>query len=242
MKDISLVEIRHIHPNNDLHVKQFRTKRFNDIPKTIIKKTQEEGKQAIDLAINNDVPQIRSAYGTISGSAIHDMYGLRTIMGVPEKVVKTEIWGEGDYCKAVNTILSYKNGARAIITWIDLPDLWDFDETLKIYGDSKRLTVSYATGFSKNQSSLLIQDMDDGIPQRKEPLLSWESPFRRELRHFHSLINGTISENRAPLKNARLDISLNIDIIKSYIKNSEIKINNNITEDLSWIRNYWNKK
>ena len=58
-----------------------------------------------------------------------------------------------------------------------------------------------------------------------KPILDWESPFRRELRHFHSLINGK-EINRAPLINAKLDISLNIDIIKSYIENSEIDVKN----------------
>ena len=226
INDISLVEIRHIHPNNDLHVGQFRTKKFNDIPKELILKRNNDAKNSLLNAIGDQIPQISSAYGTISGSAIHDMYGLRTLMGMPEKVLNTEIWGEGDYCKAINTTLAYSNGARAIITWIDLPNLWDFDETLKVYGDSKRLTVSYATGFSKNQSSLLIQEIDEnGVSQRKEPILDWESPFRRELRHFHSLLNGK-EINRAPLINAKLDISLNIDIIKSYINNSEINVKN----------------
>ena len=224
IKDISLIEIRHVHPNNDLHVGQFRTRKFDDIPNEVKEKRINAMNLSLRSAIGNQTPRISSAYGTMSGSAIHDMYGLRKVMGVPEKVIGTEIWGTGDYCKAINSILAYSNGARAIITWIDLPDLWDFDETLKIYGDSKRLTVSYATGFSKNQSTLLIQEIDsEGVSQRKEPILDWESPFRRELRHFHSVINGNAS-NRAPLSNAKLDISLNIDIIKSYIDNSEIKV------------------
>lgn len=224
INDISLIEIRHVHPNNDLHVRQFRTRKFKDISEEDKMKRKNAYDVSLKHAIGNQLPQIYSAYSIMSGSAIHDMYGLRTVMGMPEKVVSTEIWGSEDYCKAINTVLSYPNGARALITWVDLPQLWDFEETLKIYGDSKRLTVQYATGFSKNQSTLLIQEIDsNGLSQRKEPILDWESPFRRELRHFHSVINGK-EENRAPLQKAKLDISLNIDIIKSYINNSEVKI------------------
>ena len=226
MDDISLVEIRHIHPNNDLHVAQFRTKRFNDVPAKIIESSLTARNNAINTAIGSEAGiEARSAYMTLAGSAIHDMYGLRTVMGNPQKVLNTEIWKRDDgSSKGVNVILEYSSGAKATITWIDLPYLWDFDETLKIYGDSKRITVSYATGFSKNQSTVMIQDMDNnGIAQRREPLLDWESPFRRELRHFHAVVNGN-AENRAPLEQAKYDISLNIDIVKSYLENSAIRV------------------
>lgn len=224
MDDISLVEIRHIHPNNKLHVNQFRTRKFDDISESIKSHTNDAREKSFVEALGETSRQIKSAYMTLAGSVIHDTYGLRTIMGMPEKVLHTEIWGKGDYSKAISTMLAYPSGARSTITWIDLPDLWDFDETLRIYGDKKRLSVSYATGFSKNQSSVVVQEIDEnGVSQRKEPLVDWESPFRRELRHFHAVINGN-KENRAPLSNARLDVSLNVDIIRSYIEKSEVDV------------------
>ena len=226
MDDISLIEIRHMHPDNKLHVDQFRTRKFGDISQELRDSTTKIRNDDITRAIGDSAGlEARTAYMTLCGSLIHDMYGLRNIMGTPSKVLNTEIWKRSDgTSKGINFILEYPSGAKATATHMDLPDLWDFDETLKIYGDTKRITVSYATGFSKNQSSALVQEIDsNGNHQRREPLLDWESPFRRELRHFHAAVNGE-TETRAPLEQARKDVSLNVDIIKSYLANSDINI------------------
>ena len=102
-------------------------------------------------------------------------------------------------------------------TWIDLPDLWDFKETLEVYGDARRVLLSYPTGFARGLlSSLVIQSTDaDGTAYRTEPAVDWESAFLRELRHFHAcIVDGTV--NRTPLASARDDISLILDIIGKY--------------------------
>ena len=232
MEDISLAEIRHIHPNNALHVKQFRTKRFDDVPEEVVQATRASLERDIRLAIGDVSPRMRSGYITLAGSLIHDFYGLRKIMGPPKSVISAEFWDgrgglsgdEDNRTKAVNVVLSYNDGARATVTWIDLPDLWDFDETLKIYGDAKRINVAYATGFSKNQSSASVQELTkEGHSQKREPILDWESPFRRELRHFSKVINGE-EENRAPLEEVRLDVALNTHIVQSYLSKSMVEV------------------
>ena len=51
--------------------------------------------------------------------------------------------------------------------------------------------------------------------QRSRPL-DWESPFRRELRHFHDcIVNGKTP--RSPLIDAGQDVALVIDIVKAYL-------------------------
>ena len=145
---------------------------------------------------------------------IHDLYTMRAMLGLPSAVVSAEIWQEG---RAVTFTLVYPNGARCVATWIDLPDLWDFKETLEIYGDARRVLLSYPTGFARGMlSSLVIQGTGgDGTAHRTEPAVDWESAFLRELRHFHEcIVDGTA--NRTPLAAARDDISLIIDIIGRY--------------------------
>ena len=45
--------------------------------------------------------------------------------------------------------------------------------------------------------------------------MDWESPFRRELRHFHDcIVNGAAS--RSPIADVGKDIGLVIDIIRAY--------------------------
>ena len=55
MDDIRYVQVNHLHPNNDLHVGQFRTRTFDDIPPEVIEKTKAARRQAERQAIG-DVP------------------------------------------------------------------------------------------------------------------------------------------------------------------------------------------
>ena len=96
-------------------------------------------------------------------------------------------------------------------------DLWDFRETLEVYGDRRRVLVSYPTGFARGiLSRVVLQGTDDrGTAYRTEPAVDWESAFLRELLHFHECITTGVP-NRTPLVDARADIKLIIDIVKRY--------------------------
>jgi len=134
-------------------------------------------------------------------------------MGNPARVVSTEIWQDG---RAVSTVLEYATGARCIATWIDLPNLWDFKETLEIYGDDKRVILSYPTGFSRGQlSAVTVRDIDDnGASFETHPAVDWESPFVAELRHFHACVTrGVVC--RTPLSAARHYVQLVVDIARA---------------------------
>lgn len=214
MDKIRFVQINHLHPRNELHLKQFHLEQFDDFPEGSFEKLQAARKAARQEAIGDVEPHVERAFFMLAGSMIHDLYGLRFMMGVPIRVVSTEIWKEG---QGLTTILEYANGARCASTWIDLPDLWDFRETLEIFGDEKRVMLSYPTGFSRGiLSELTVQGIDDtGRPYRNQPAVDWESAFVRELRHFHECITqGTPS--KTSVESARDDISLIIDIIECY--------------------------
>ncbi len=213
MGDIRFVQVNHLHPDNNLHVRQFRTRRFDDVPGDEIERTKTARELAVRQAIGEVPTHVLRAFGTLSGSMIHDLYGLRDLFGVPSRVVSTEIWQGGG---AVSTTLEYAGGFRCVATWVDLPELWDFYETLEVYGSSKRVIVSYETGFSRGLSSVRIQQIDDrGSSVSTEPAMDWESPFRRELRHFHDcIVNGTPS--RSPVSEVGKEIGLVIDIVKAY--------------------------
>ncbi|MCY4529217.1 MAG: Gfo/Idh/MocA family oxidoreductase [Chloroflexi bacterium] len=214
MDDVRFVQINHLHPNNDLHVAQFRTRSFDDVPPDVIEKTRAARQHAVRQAIGDAPPEAIRAFGTISGSMIHDLYGLRDLFGMPSRVVSTEIWQDGG---AISTTLEYPRGFRCVATWVDLPDLWDFYETLEVYGSRKRVIISYPTGFSREVAQVKIHEIDEhGTTMAKEPALDWESPFRRELRHFHDcIVDGQTP--RSPLTDAGHDVALVIDIVKAYL-------------------------
>ena len=210
--DVRFVQVNHLHPDNNLHIGQFRTRHFQDISEEILEKGRRDVDAAVTEAIGESSETTRRAFQTVSGSMIHDLYGLRELFGMPARVVSTELW-EG----AISTVFEYAAGHRCVATWVDLPHLWDYRETLEVFGPSKRVIVSYTTGFQKAVSSITISELDDhGRTVRREPALDWENPFRRELRHFHDCIV-TGRTPRSPVESARDDVALVISLIKSSV-------------------------
>ena len=216
MDNIQFVQVNHLHPDNSLHVGQFHVERFDDAPQDVIAEGAAKEKAARRQAVG-DVPlHVQRAFGLLSGSMIHDIYGMRVMVGQPTGVVNVEIWREG---RAITVTLEYASGARAVASWVDLSNLWDFRETLEVYGDDKRVLIGYPTGFSRGiLSSIVVQGVDErGTSYRKEPAIDWETAFRRELRHFHDCIVDGVP-CRTPIESARNDISLIIDIIGRYME------------------------
>jgi len=230
MESYRFVQINHLHPNNSLHLSQFDVERFNDVPPDAFKPASAARDKAQAEAIGDVLSQVNPESNTynkaarvfylLAGSMIHDIYSLRVMLGSPSEITSAEVWSDG---RGVSIGFAYPNGARCVATWVDLPDLWDFKETLEIYGDTKRVSVSYPTGFSRGiLSEVTIHGIDaDGTTYSKTPAIEWESAFVRELRHFHACI----TEGEAcytPLESARHDIALIIDIVKCYVQRAAV--------------------
>ena len=218
MDDIKFVQTNHLHPSNELHLSHFKVKRFNDLPPSVMAERHEASRAARREAFGDLFEKAEScgiAYGLI-----HDLYSLRTMLGMPSAVISTEIWNDR---RAITTILEYPNGARCVVSRVDLNRLWDFKQTLEIYSEEKRVILSYPTGFSRRVlTKLVVQGIDaDGNSFYKEPAIPWDSGFTRELLHFRECITqGTPS--RSSLVDARDDIDLIIDITKAYITRSPV--------------------
>ena len=220
MDDIRFVQANHLHCGNELHLTNFRIKRFDDIPPNAMRQGSEDGAKARHDAIGDIAGEAGSAFSTLSGSGIHDLYGFRTMLGVPEAVASTELWNGG---RGITTILEYPNEVRLVYTWAAIPGLWDFKETLEVYGDTKRVIVKYPTGFSRGiLSTVTVHEIEaDGTTVLKEPAIVWESAFSREIRHFHACITEGIP-CRTSVIDARNDIALIINIVKSYTEHARI--------------------
>ena len=214
MPDIRFVQVNHLHPDNALHLSQFDIRHFDDVPRDVLEAEQAKNAAARMQAIGDAGPDVQRAFGVLSGSMIHDIYGMRMMLGMPSRVVSTEIWREG---RAITYVLEYPGGYRCVASWVDLVDLWDFKETLEIYGDGKRVILSYPTGFSRGQlSRVTIQGIDTtGTSYRSEPAIAWDNAFVQELRHFHACIT-TGATCHTSIASARDDIALIIDIIRCY--------------------------
>lgn len=217
MQDVRFVQVNHLHPDNSLHLDEFNLYRFDDVPPGAGDLIRTEQQELVGEALGMEVvpPAIGSAFGLVLGSLIHDIGNLHGCFGPPERVVSTEIWADG---RALSTTLQYPNDVRAVVSWVDLPELQDFEETLEVYGSRDRVIVSFPTGFSRGlPSTVTLKGMDpDGTPWTKG--YAWhDNPFKLELRHFRDcVLNGT-----TPITSGRdtvADIALVRDIILANVE------------------------
>lgn len=220
MRDVRFVQVNHLHPDNSLHTAEFKVHRFDDIPARVRADWQREQHalvaRALDYPANETVPDnILFAYNIILGSMIHDIGNLHGLFGPPQRVISAEIWQHG---RGISTVLDYGDEKRAVCSWVDLPELWDFKETLEIYGSSERAIVSFPTGFARGLPSIVtLHGMDsDRMPWRQE--YQWhDNPFKLELQHFGACIR-TGQEPLTPGRDAIADIELVGDIVKAYLR------------------------
>ena len=218
MTDVRFVQVNHLHPDNRVHLARFPLLRFDDVPSEvrIAAAAAERGRiaEALDYADPDEIPPaIEAAFFMILHSFIHDIGNLHGFFGPPERVVSTELWLDG---AGFTTVLAYANGACAVCTWVDLPELPVFEETIEVYGSRERVIVSFPTGFSLGQPTTVTRlGMEaDGQPYRTD--LSWhENPFQLELRHFRECIR-TGREPLTPGRDAVADIALVRDIVQAY--------------------------
>jgi predicted dehydrogenase len=223
MSDVRFIQVNHLHPDNDLHTAEFKVRRFDDISADVRANWQHEQRaliaEALDYADGDDVPDAMAhAYNLILGSMIHDLGNLHGLFGPAQHVLSSEIWLDG---RAVTTVLDYGEGRRAVASWVDLPELWDFKETLEVYGSRERVLVSFPTGFARGLPSYVtLHGMDtDGTPWRRE--YSWhDNPFKLELQHFGECIRSG-QPPRTPGSEAVADIQLVGDIVKTYLRGAQ---------------------
>ena len=215
MDRIRFVQVNHLHPDNALHLRHFRIKRFGDLPQDAGPKMQAAREKAVQEALGEVSAAAKRAFFILANSTIHDLYGLRVLFGRPEEVATAELWPEGS---SISFVLAYPGGMRCVVSWVELRDLWDFKGTLEVYGDDKRVLISYPTGLTNRMlSTLTLYGIDEeGTSFRQEPAIDWENPFRRELRHFHECI-AQGADCRTSIEEARDDVALIIDIIQTYI-------------------------
>jgi predicted dehydrogenase len=222
MSDVRFIQVNHLHPDNDLHTAEFHVRRFDDIPADQRQATTQQHASAVAKALGfadaASLPaDLSHAYNLILGSMIHDIGNLHGLFGPPRAVVSAEIWRDG---RALSTVFDYGDGRRAVCSWVDLPELWDFKETLEVYGSRERVLVSFPTGFARGLPSYVtLQGMDaDRTPWRRE--YAWhDNPFKLELQHFGACIRDG-KQPLTPGRDAVADIELVAEIVNTARRSS----------------------
>ena len=186
--DVRLIQVNHLHPDNALHLETFDYYVPSDLPAAVIEAGRAESDRLVAEALGRSEvdPDARRAFEVINGSMIHDIGNLHGMFGSPRRVVSANVWAGG---VALTTVLEYAGDARAVCTWVDLPELLSFEETLEVYGSRDRVIASFPTGWSRGLPTDVTVQQIDAEGHAASTTRSWQSnPFKLELEHFAACI------------------------------------------------------
>lgn len=207
--DIRFVDVRHIHPSNDLYMAHHSIRHGRDVPEDMRRQGQEEHDAATAVSIGRGAtPALRRAFNGMMGSSIHDLYSLNGLLDRPEEIVASETWDEG---RCWSAIFHYPHGVRVNYAWIDVRQIREFKQEFACYGSDSRVTITFPSPFLKSAPTLVtVQGMtpppanpaphgrdtvqepgwQDPGPAHTETRVtaSYEEAFKREWIHFHACI------------------------------------------------------
>ena len=84
---------------------------------------------------------------------------------------------------------------RASVSWISVPGLKHYEETLRFVGPDTRVTLVFPSPYIRHAPTpLTIERMDGGGLVVENHTVSYEEAFRAELHHFHEALRS----GRAP--------------------------------------------
>jgi predicted dehydrogenase len=224
MSDLRYVRVTVIHPHNDLYYAHHRIrKRPGAIQEGHIPPPDEaalrrmlwdalvEGpdgavRPLIDSVIGAEAPDdLRLAYALMINSLIHDINALRGLIGMPQRVVSTDIWNRG---QAFSSVWSYGDGLRAHLTWVLVPNLKDYHEELAFFGANERVRFVFPSPYLRHHPTPVIEQGGAGeLMWEKRVIVNYEEEFRAELKHFAQVVSAG-SEPHTGIDDAEADLAL----------------------------------
>jgi predicted dehydrogenase len=126
-------------------------------------------------------------------SLIHDLNALRGILGEPEAVVSASVWLGGF---AQSALVRFGGDVMANISWVFLPGLRNYEETLRFVSPTQRVTLTFPSPYLRNFPTPLVVERDEaGTLVVEARTVSYDEAFRAEIEHFHgSVVNGSKPE------------------------------------------------
>jgi predicted dehydrogenase len=213
LRDLRHVDVRILHPENDLFLRHLRIRRgpepakastsspmllgrdFDAALQGWILSAQPQGRLA-ELAVSDAPEHLLTAFFLLS-SSIHDVNALRGVLGEPTEVIAAEAWGGGTQ---LTTVLAFGPAVRATYTWSFLPHLRRYVHHYTFVSSEACVHLELPSPFVGSAPTVVgLESMRGGELVCTEVTPPFESAFTRELVHFHECI----AYGRRPLTDAR---------------------------------------
>jgi predicted dehydrogenase len=158
------------------------------IDPALLSRLVADDEQRLRAALGSEDPFLLKAYkALLLDSMVHELNGVRGLLGEPTMLHSARIWGEPS-----GVTLSASFGAvEAVFAWVDLPGIARYSQDWSFYGSERRATLEFPSPLLRNEPTRLV--LEDGEPggvasRRIERVVSYEEAFKRELEEFHAAI------------------------------------------------------
>jgi predicted dehydrogenase len=139
--------------------------------------------------LGSDDPFLLRAYKTVLlDSMVHELNGIRGLLGEPTEIHSVRIWGAPT---GLTAVMSFGE-IEAVFAWVDLPGIARYSQDWSFYGPDRRAALEFPSPLLRSQPTrLVLEDGDSGgiASRRVEHTVSYEEAFKRELLEFHAAIS-----------------------------------------------------
>src|SRR3954451_5753697 len=174
---------------------------------------QADDARRLHAALGTDDPSLVYAYkNVLLDSMVHELNGVRGLLGEPTELHSVRIWKSG------LTLDASFGDVEAVFAWVDLPGIARYAQDWSFYGPERRATLEFPSPLLRSYPTRLV--FEDGEPggvasRRTEHIVSYEEAFKRELEEFHN----AVVEGREPRtggEDGLADVALCREIIAAH--------------------------
>ena len=159
-------------------------------PAEVAERLRADTDASIAAALGDASEFERRAYHMVLlDTLVHELNTVRGLLGEPDRLDYVDLREH-----SMTAMLRFGDLPVAI-HWIDLPGIARYEMEFALYAPDGRVRLAFPSPFLRSEPSLLeIEGGDPGTARswRSEEIVSYESPFKRELIAFHdSVVNRT---------------------------------------------------
>lgn len=184
----------------------------------ILAALREDTEMRLQSAVGDDKASQRLYHAMLLDSLVHELNGLRALLGEPDRVEYADLGRHG-----ANIALRFGE-TRAVINWIDLPGIARYQMEFAVFAPERRLSLAFPSPYLRNAPAVLTEESGTiGSAQSKSTseTLSFQAGFKEELVHFHDCITAR-AQPRTTTADALHDVALCRSILLAHRHRSPV--------------------
>jgi predicted dehydrogenase len=214
--DVRLIRVTTLESAPDEYVSHYPLARAHDVSRSALAVLEQDDRTRVARALGDHDELVYGAYRFgLLDSLVHELNMLRALFGEPASVHSAHFWREG---AGVQTAMCFGT-AECQLAWVQLPGIARFEQEVAVHTPDRRLTLSFPSPFLRNMPTRIIEvsgEPDTASSWRREEVVGYDEPFRRELEAFHRAVTEGEQPRTDGIDGTR-DVALCQAIVRSFV-------------------------